>query len=124
MGDGATILGAVALGNGSAGGGLFGHGFDPELALTEVSGTIAFLFPSLQLELEQPGFLTLSVARRRCLTAPWWRHAFLFHPPWSEPGAQLRGAWEGGGRCCCWGLSLGVLKSICGLETEVRHFTS
>ena len=77
-------------------GGLFGHRSDPELALTEVSGTGALQSSPF---LVRAGAAGVSDPVRSPppglgppgggVTRP------LFHPPWSEPGAQRLGRGRG-----------------------------
>lgn len=132
VGDGANRFffgGGVALAKeSSAGDGLFGHGFGPELALTGSFWNESIAFSVLSVVAGAAGASDpVPEPAVGCLAARWWRHASVFHPPMSEPREQLRGACEGDGCCCCQGLSLCVLKELRGLqplETKVGHFTS
>ena len=93
---GVKVLGVAPASGSSAGGGLFGHGSGPELALTtEVSGAeVLLLAPSVTagatgasdpVRSSPSGLGRPAVASR------------LFHPLGSQPGAQRPAVGGGGG---------------------------
>lgn len=124
---GVKVLGVAPANGSSAGGGLFGHGSDPELApTTEVSGPkVLLLVPSVTAGATGASDpVRSSLSGLRCQR---WRHAFSILLGTSPERSGQPGAWRGlGGGIVAATDAPCVFKQLFGLhtpETKLRLFT-